>query len=34
LTNNAFRAPDNSEEDWETPAFMTKKLNNWEGDNN
>ncbi len=30
LTNNAFRAPDNSEEDWETPAFMTKKLNNWE----
>ena len=29
-TNNAFRAPDNSGEDWETPAFMTKKLNNWE----
>jgi hypothetical protein len=33
LTNNAFRAPDNSEEDWETPAFMTKKLNNWEENN-
>jgi hypothetical protein len=29
-SNNAFRAPDNSDEDWETPAFMTKKLNNWE----
>ncbi len=29
-SNTAFRAPDNSEEDWETPAFMTKKLNNWE----
>lgn len=28
LTNNAFRAPDNSDEDRETPAFMTKKLNN------
>jgi hypothetical protein len=33
LTNNAFRAPDNSDEDWETPAFMTKKLNNWEENN-
>jgi hypothetical protein len=30
LNNTAFRAPDNSDEDWETPAFMTKKLNNWE----
>lgn len=30
LTNNAFRAPDNSDEDWETPAFMAKKLDNWE----
>ena len=29
-SNSAFRAPDNSEEDWETPAFMTKKLNNWD----
>ena len=28
LTNDAFRAPDNSEEDRETPAFMTKQLNN------
>ena len=35
LTNNAFRAPNNSDEDWETPAFMTKKLNNWgENENN
>jgi hypothetical protein len=33
LTNNAFRAPDNSNEDWETPAFMAKKLNNWEENN-
>jgi len=33
-SNSAFRAPDNSEEDWETPAFMTKKLNNWDGENN
>ena len=33
LTNNAFRAPDNSDEDWETPAFMAKKLNNWEENN-
>ena len=33
LTNNAFRAPDNSDEDWETPAFMAKKLNNWEDNN-
>ena len=30
LNNSAFRAPDTSDEDWETPAFMTKKLNNWE----
>ena len=34
LTNNAFRAPDNSEEDWETPAFMNRKLNNWEENEN
>ena len=34
ITNNAFRAPDNSEEDWETPAFMTRKLNNWEENEN
>ena len=34
LTNNAFRAPDNSSEDRETPAFMTKKLNNWEDNEN
>ena len=33
-SNSAFRAPDNSDEDWETPAFMTKKLNNWDGENN
>lgn len=33
-SNKAFRAPDTSDEDWETPAFMTKKLNNWEGENN
>ncbi len=33
LTNNAFRAPDNSDEDWETPAFMAKKLNSWEENN-
>jgi hypothetical protein len=33
-TNSAFRAPDNSQEDWETPAFMTKKLNNWEDNEN
>ena len=31
--NNAFRAPDNSDEDWETPAFMAKKLNNWDENN-
>jgi hypothetical protein len=29
-TNNAFRAPDTSDEDWETPAFLAKKLNNWD----
>lgn len=29
-TNNAFRAPDHSEEDREMPAFMKKQLNNWE----
>ena len=34
LTNNAFRTPDNSDEDWETPAFMTKKLNNEEDNKN
>jgi len=28
LTNDAFRTPNNSEEDRETPAFMTKQLNN------
>ena len=27
-TNDAFRAPNNSDEDRETPAFMTKQLNN------
>ena len=32
-SNNAFRAPDNSDEDWETPAFMAKKLNNWDENN-
>ena len=26
LANDAFRAPDNSEEDWEMPAFMKKQL--------
>ena len=26
LSNDAFRAPDNSDEDWETPAFMSKQL--------
>jgi len=31
--NNTFRAPDNSDEDWETPAFMAKKLNNWDENN-
>jgi hypothetical protein len=30
LTNDAFRAPDNSEEDWEMPAFMKKQLWDWE----
>ena len=29
-TNNAFRAPNTSDEDWETPAFLAKKLNNWD----
>ena len=29
-TNNAFRAPDTSDEDWETPAFLAQKLNNWD----
>jgi hypothetical protein len=28
LSNDAFRAPDNSDEDWETPAFMSRQLNN------
>jgi hypothetical protein len=26
LTSDAFRAPDNSNEDWEMPAFMKKQL--------
>jgi hypothetical protein len=30
LTNDAFRAPDNSDEDWEMPAFMKKQLGDWE----
>lgn len=33
-TNDAFRAPDNSEEDWEMPAFMKKQLWNWENNDN
>ena len=34
ISNNSFRAPDNSEEDREIPAFMKKQLNNWEDKNN
>ena len=34
VTNNNFRAPDNSEEDREMPAFMKKQLNNWDENNN
>jgi hypothetical protein len=30
IPNNSFRTPDNSEEDWETPPFLTKNLNNSE----
>jgi hypothetical protein len=33
LTNDAFRTPNNSEEDREMPAFMKKQLNNWEDKN-
>ncbi len=33
LTNDAFRAPDNSDEDWEMPAFMKKQLGDWETPN-
>ena len=33
LANDAFRAPDNSEEDWEMPAFMKKQLWDWETPN-
>ena len=33
LTNDAFRAPDNSDEDWEMPAFMKKQLGDWETSN-
>ena len=29
-STDMFRAPDNSDEDWETPPFITKQLNNWE----
>ena len=32
--NNGFRAPDNSEEDWETPAFMKNKLWVWDNSDN
>jgi len=34
LTNDAFRAPDNSEEDREMPAFMKKQLWDWDKSNN
>ena len=33
LTNDAFRAPDNSDEDWEMPAFMKKQLGDSETPN-
>ena len=33
LTSDAFRAPDNSNEDWETPAFMAKQLWEWDSKN-
>ena len=33
LNNDAFRAPDNSDEDWEMPAFMKKQLGDWETPN-
>ena len=34
LNNDAFRAPDNSWEDWEMPAFMKKQLWDWENNAN
>ena len=34
INNNWFRAPDNSDEDWEMPAFMKKQLWDWESSDN
>ena len=33
-TNDAYRAPDTTDEDRETPAFMTKQLENWDNNSN
>ena len=34
IPNDGFRAPNNTDEDRETPAFMTKQLNNWDDNKN